>query len=186
MGEDIHTLQHKLVYAMVVAGKSARFANAACNRFFRALPVGTTPLAWIHAMAEGELASRLREARTGKYEKLTQGLQELADANLDLRKCKPADLERIHGIGPKTSRFWIMWTRPDAQYATLDVHILRWLREQGHDAPKQTPSSRKAYARLEKTFLTEADKRGKTPRELDSEIWEASASAPNVAATRGG
>lgn len=182
---DYHELQVKLVYAMIVAGKSARFANRACHRFFRDLPVGVSPLAWIREMAEGELDGKLREARTGKYEKLRQGLQQLAEANLDLQSCSPTDLEKIHGIGPKTARFWILWTRPDARYAALDVHILRWMRMQGYDAPKQTPSSAKAYARLEQAFLSEADKRGKTPRELDHEIWSAGASAANITATRG-
>jgi thermostable 8-oxoguanine DNA glycosylase len=112
-------------------------------------------------------------------------LQQLAEAGLNLQTCEPADLEKIHGIGPKTARFWILWTRPDARYAALDVHILRWMRERGHKAPKQTPSAPKTYARLEKAFLAEADKRGLTPRELDFKIWQASASAANVAATRG-
>lgn len=184
MADDYHEMQVKLVYAMIVAGKSARFANQACHRFFRTMPVGTSPFAWIRGMADGELDGKLREARTGKYEKLCQGLQELAAAGLELTTCGPAALELIHGIGPKTARFWILWTRPDARYAALDVHILRWMRAQGYEAPRQTPSTSSTYIKLEKAFLFEADERGMTPRELDRQIWEAGATAANVAATR--
>jgi hypothetical protein len=47
MAVDYHELQVKLIYAMIVAGKSARFANQACHRFFRNMPVGTLPFTWI-------------------------------------------------------------------------------------------------------------------------------------------
>jgi thermostable 8-oxoguanine DNA glycosylase len=79
---------------------------------------------------------------------------------------------KIHGIGPKTSRFFILWTRPHERYAALDVHILRWLRGLGHNAPRSTPNGRK-YGELEKIFLSEADKRGLSPGELDAQVWEA-------------
>ena len=63
-----------------------------------------------------------------------------------------------------------MHTRPDEQYAALDVHILRWLRTKGYDAPKGTPTGER-YRELELNFISEAEKRGMTPAELDSAIW---------------
>lgn len=177
--EALFEIQIKLIYAMIVAGKSAAFADTACRRLFQGLPHRTLPFRWIREMDSDALMIRLREARTGNYGKLHRGLQELTRAHLDLRVCGPEELEQIHGVGPKTSRFWLLWTRPDANYAALDVHVLRWLRAQGHAAPKQTPSSAKAYAALEKVFLEEAKRRGLTARELDLQIWEAASSAAN-------
>jgi thermostable 8-oxoguanine DNA glycosylase len=92
---------------------------------------------------------------------------------LDVATCDIHDLEEVWGIGRKTSRFFVMYTRPeDQEYAILDVHILRWLREQGHDsAPMQTPRSKKKYELLENAFIWEAQARGMTPLELDTVIW---------------
>jgi thermostable 8-oxoguanine DNA glycosylase len=130
-------------------------------------------------MDNDELDRRLREARTGNYGKLARGLRELVDARLDLARCTPAELQRVYGIGPKTSRFWILWTRPGARYAALDVHVLRWLRSLDYQAPASTPANPKLYDQLERAFLAEADRRGLTPRELDFEIWQAGSQATN-------
>jgi thermostable 8-oxoguanine DNA glycosylase len=170
-------LQKRLLYAMIVAGKSAEFANAVFSRFMRGCSV--LPFSWIAKMGDDELLERLTTAKTGNYTKLARGFRELVDAAIDLRSCGPEQLEEIHGIGPKTARFWLLWTRPNARYAALDVHILRWLREQGYAAPKATPAYTVRYQQLEKAFLAEADKRGMTPRELDLQIWETAASKRN-------
>lgn len=169
-------LQWRIIYSAIVAGKSARFAENAVRKLFG--EYGENPfdviLAWENAfgiLKSHLLESKLRVARTGNYGKLTRTLSELARSKIDLRTCTPADLERIHGIGPKTSRFFILWTRPDARCAALDVHILRWLGERGYKVPKNTPQSAKAYAVLEKAFLDEAEKLGMSPAELDRRVW---------------
>jgi thermostable 8-oxoguanine DNA glycosylase len=123
-----------------------------------------------HVNKAGRLETILRESRTGNYTKLAACIRGLLTAKLDLATCAPIDLEAIHGIGPKTSRFFILWTRPGAEYAALDVHVLRWLRLMGHDAPKATPTGAK-YAELERVFLVLAKSFGMTPRELDHAIW---------------
>jgi endonuclease III len=177
---DLCTLQSKLIYSMIVAGKSAKFANEACKKLLAELPPGRLPFDWLKAMNGRELENELRRARTGQYERLGRGLHDLALANIDLATCGPEELEEIKGIGPKTARFWLLWTRPDANYAALDVHVLRWMRSLGYKAPKHTPSSRKEYARLEHAFLEEARKRGVTTRELDFAVWQAGATEANV------
>jgi thermostable 8-oxoguanine DNA glycosylase len=65
----------------------------------------------------------------------------------------------------------VLHSRPDQQIAVLDTHILKWLREQGYNVPKATPPKAR-YTIIEKDFLTECDKAGKTPAELDLEIWK--------------
>lgn len=165
-------LQLRLLYAVIVAGKSAKFAEQAMARLFAGLG-NELPFHRIKVwFCNGYLDYRLRLAKVGNYGKIFKAFHEVAFADLDLRTCSPAQLEAIHGIGPKTARFFIIWTRTDARVAALDVHILRWLGQQGYKAPRQTPQGRR-YAELEAAFLAEADKRGLTPHQLDAQIWSA-------------
>jgi thermostable 8-oxoguanine DNA glycosylase len=174
--------QARLIYSIIVAGKSANFADAATRKLLGnsdVLPFNQVK-SWITEESQGgrKLADKLREARVGNYTKIEgalRGIIEAVSRGFDLTVCTPQELETIHGIGPKTSRFFIMWTRPEEEFAALDVHVLRWLREQGYDAPKATPSSKKKYSELERAFVAEAHKRGMTARELDEQIWVAGA-----------
>lgn len=166
-------LEYRIVYSIVVAGKSASFAEAALDRLFCLRKIGESPFAYLRALvATGTLEKALRLSRTGNYSKIERALRALVSAEIDLHTCSPEQLEEIHGIGPKTSRFFIIWTRPDADFAALDTHVLKWLRFIGHDAPKSTPTQGKRYAELQRIFLTEARARGMTARALDAEIWD--------------
>lgn len=124
------------------------------------------------AYGEGNLERRLRELRFGQYTKLTRALMEFVEAGLDLMECSIDDLEAIHGIGPKTSRYFILRTRPGARVAALDTHILKWLRDRGYDVPKATPQSKKRYREIEDIFLAESDELHIDPDQLDAAIWE--------------
>jgi len=174
VAEDVTVLyhQHQLIYSLIVAGKAASFAREALKRLFRDEdPPFETVRGWIR---KGCLMRKLKAARTGNYTKLSKALRQLVSVeNLDLTQCSIEDLEAFHGIGPKTARFFVLWTRPDAQCAALDVHILRWLQSLGYDAPRQTPASRKRYHELEEVFLKEAAIRRLTPANLDRKIWDA-------------
>lgn len=94
----------------------------------------------------------------------------MARLSREIRNYTVEDLEQIHGVGMKTSRFFVVHSRPDQRYTILDTHILKWLGKQGYNVPKSTPP-RKRYLELEKTFLDECDKRNRNPAELDLEIW---------------
>lgn len=175
----------RLIYSVIVAGKSADFADVAVRRLIDG-DVAATPFEQIRStISVGDLDKRLRFARVGNYAKIEKCLRELVVAGVDLLTCTPDDLEKIHGIGRKTSRFFILWTRPEEKHAALDVHILRWMRSLGYDAPKATPSNQKKYAELEKAFLAEADKRGMSARDLDYKIWsEGAGRGENIAPER--
>lgn len=165
-------LEYRLLYSMVVAGKSAKFADAAMERFLGDPAGDWTPFMYVeYLVTRGLLRQHLEEARTGNYTKLALAFEQVAKADIDLATCTPTDLEAIHGIGPKTSRFFIIWTRPEASFAALDTHVLKWLRHVGHKAPKSTPSGAK-YAYFEGIFLALAKTRGMTARDLDAAIWD--------------
>jgi hypothetical protein len=179
--KKLHELEWSLIYSLIVAGKSATFADRATQEFVMRLrgdvPPGhmRTPFQIIRIMNDpAKLEGLLKLAKTGNYGKLTRALTEIAGAHINLETCGPEELERIHGIGPKTSRFFILWTRPGAEYAALDTHILAWLRETVgvDDAPKSTPPAGKLYERLEAIFIKQAKQRNLTPRELDWQIWK--------------
>lgn len=166
-------LEWRILYAVIVAGKSAKFADQAIAKLKELLLQhnSVTPFQAIRVVSNvGKLEAFLRAAGTGNYTKIGRCFTELVNAEINLRTCRPPDLEKFHGIGPKTSRFFVLWTRPNSRYAALDVHILRWMKGLGYDAPKSTPTGDK-YLELEAAFIREADERGVTPRELDFSIW---------------
>lgn len=169
-------LQYRICYAVVVAGKNAKFADRVVRDLFDS-HYCPFDLIKFWSRISGGVERELRRAKTGNYKKIARAFVELATADIDLRTCAPEHLEQIHGIGPKTARFFVLWTRPDARYAALDVHVLRWLRERGYDAPRQTPGG-KRYRELEVAFLREADEMRMTPAELDKQIWMAGSGFP--------
>ena len=165
-------LEARLIYSAMVAGKSARFADRVVRRLLDSGDAADSPFQMIRRWEHwGSLPDLLREIRSGSYTRLGRALPEMA--RLDPRTCTLEELERVHGIGPKTARFFLLWTRPGVRVAALDTHILKFLRSLGHDAPKSTPTAGRRYRELEDAFLAEADKRGQTPRDLDWEVWDA-------------
>ena len=167
-----------LLFCIAVAGKNGRQTLARVERFLESCvrddDEDYSPFIYIQNLINGRnLLKELKRLRFGQYTKLVRAFTEVIFAGLNLDRCRTRDLEKIHGIGPKTSRYFIMRTRPAAKVAALDTHILRWLRDQGyHDIPKSTPQSSMAYYRIETIFLAEAKKRRMRPSRLDAEIWE--------------
>lgn len=166
--------EYWLIYAIIVAGKSAKFAEQKMEAL--GLTKEASSIRLIGRIAGyGDLKQWLKEARTGCYGKLVRAFTDIECRDINAVTCTLDELEKIHGVGPKTARFFLMMRDPGARYAALDTHILKWLRAQGYAAPKSTPQSRKKYLELEAIFLQLADKihlaTGVTPRELDYLIW---------------
>ena len=168
--EEIWKLEEFLLHAIAVAGKNSSTTNAALQRFYKQAPKSCGPFNKIRYLdARKRLIDALRAARLGNYGKNERAFREAAESDIDLTSCTIGDLENIHGVGPKSSRYFLLHSR-GGEFAALDTHVLKWLREQGYDAPKTTPTGRK-YKELEAIFIKEARKLGKPPAQLDREIW---------------
>lgn len=180
-------LQEALMFAVLVAGKRADQQavklEAMISEFRDSVhdSMELTPLGGLWAKIDRDKLLHIVHAnRIGQYSRIIGAFDQLSEvlpptnsssSLLDLRACTASDLESIPGIGPKTSRFFILHTRPDANVACLDVHILSYLRDLGHSAPKSTPVG-KEYVRLENIFLSHAKDVGKDAATLDLEIWK--------------
>ena len=169
-----------LLFAIVVAGKTAKTQARLLKEFFDLTEglVGpfSSPFEAISLLRKkGLLLEALKRSNLGQYTRLVRCLSELVDTKLDLRTCSCEQLEHIHGIGFKTSRFFIVHSRPDANYAILDTHILRYIRDEMgvEDAPRSTPGTLKTYLKYEQMFLDHCREKGHTPANFDLQIWVA-------------
>ena len=89
----------------------------------------------------------------------------------DLNAVTLDELQEVRGISTKTSRFFLTHSREDFDEPVLDTHILRFLKDEGHDVPDSTPQNPKTYAEIAKIFNEIAVARNKSVTDLDLEIW---------------
>jgi len=163
-------LEHSLLFWILAAGKNGTRAAKITNKIIRDLP---SPLfAHLKTFSLQETIRMCTYYRTGCQTIKGRAIYEVVNSNLNLKTCSAEELEKIYGIGPKTARCFIMHSRKNTQFAGLDTHILKFLEIMGvADVPKQTPSSKKEYQRLEKSFIKLATIYNKEPAILDLEIW---------------
>jgi endonuclease III len=134
-------------------------------------PEAVSPFDIIKYIVENaDLAQEMKKYGIGCYNFKSKSFKELINSNLNLRICSVDDLEKIAGIGPKSSRCFLLHSRPNQSLAGLDRHILRFMRDLGHDVPQSTPTGKK-YKEIEQKFIKIAQDLGKTPAELDLECW---------------
>jgi len=164
-------LEELILFCVAVGGKTASFIAQALDEFLAGYP-GTSPFDVIrHLHRAGVLEDAIRGSRLGKHARLARAYAELVDSGIDLRTCSINDLEAVHGIGSKTSRFFLLHTRPNQQLAVLDTHVLRFMRSRGfRNIPKATPTGRR-YREIEAKFLALAAREGRDPAEFDLAIW---------------
>jgi thermostable 8-oxoguanine DNA glycosylase len=169
-------LEATAIFSVLVAGKTALTMARALERLLKIArqqaPVKRTmPFKLLREFNQHQLARIMLQAGVGCYNQKARTIYELVRSGLDLRTCTAADMERVTGIGPKTSRLFILHTRRKQRLAVLDVHILRYLRELGHNVPIHTPGSSRRYAQIEALCLMLADQAGLAPADWDLSIW---------------
>ena len=164
-------LQCFILFAIMVAGKKAKMMAPKLDHFLF-VNDKLTPFEFIRMLIDnGVLYGALLHSKIGKYKLLLQSLPQLVNSGLDLHTCTIEDLEKIKGIGPKSSRFFILHSRPNQRIACLDVWILKYLKSLGYKVPKQTPSGKK-YLEIEKIYLKICDDNGYDPAEFDLFLWK--------------
>jgi len=157
------------LFCIMVAGKNADQTAAKLDALTRDAPQDASIIRWL--ATGGSLDAKLREHRIGQYARISQAIYDSVD--LDLRNDSVGQL-MVFGVGPKTARFFVLYTRRGAKVAVLDTHILRWMRERFGLAatPKATPQA-KVYAHHEAVALKLIDQTypGLTVAEADLRIW---------------
>lgn len=164
-------LQAFWLYCILVAGKNADQAMKVLNRL-RVREAPNIPIIdALCAMHPTDLHNVLVVNRVGQYQRITRAIRE--SHGLNFRLASVENLQNVFGVGPKTARFFILHSRPKAQVAVLDTHVLAWLRRHSVDAPSTTPQNPKEYARLESLWLRliGAYFPNLTPAEADLLIW---------------
>ncbi len=167
-------LQRFLIFCICVAGKPAQITSKklAQAKFWNE----ELPLSYIFANQD-LLLPQLLEIKIGQYGRIQKALviasTMINNGQLNLFSCAPSDLEKIPGVGPKSSRFLILHSRSNQRFAVLDTHILKYMKENNLDTsiPKNTPNG-KRYARLEAKFIEYCDALGKSIAEVDLDIWK--------------
>lgn len=166
-------LQEFFLFTVVVAGKTAYIQANKLEMFLKnAWLKSMTPFEYIdYLIKKDHLREMVCEVKLGQYNRLTTVFKN--STKLDLSTVTTDELEKIPGIGPKTSRFFLLHSRPNQKFAVLDTHVLTWLGENVANlvVPKTTPQSPSRYKTLESIFLKEAKKRNITPEDFDLQIW---------------
>jgi thermostable 8-oxoguanine DNA glycosylase len=171
-------LQELLMFCILVAGKTAYIQAGKLEQFLNSirerlmLSDQVKPFEIIKSANDhGILLQEIQKAKLGQYNKITKAFDYLINNKIDLFKCGPMDLEKVPGIGMKTSRFFILHSRNIKTLAVLDVHILKFLGTLGYKVPKTTPNQ-KQYYYLEQKFLEYCRANDLHPATADLEIWK--------------
>ncbi len=184
---DEAQLQEFLLFCLLVQGKKAEmqavklecFLNFLAHFTGERMPFKMVNVAMNYELDDEDDSNILFKAAKqfglGQYGRLCRAVEDFIQLP-PLTQVTVKQLESCYGMGPKSARFFIVHSRPNQQYAILDVHILRWLRAQGVEAPQSTPQGKK-YAEIEKIFLQFVRHSGKSVAEFDLDIWKENAYA---------
>lgn len=171
-------LEEMILWWICAAGKNGVVAaknldNFLTNWWVTLGDVHLSPFEIVEEVAErGLLAEELKRHGIGCYNNKANYMLNLIRANLDLKKCTVEQLEAVKGIGAKTARCFVIHSRKNQWYAGLDTHVLKYLRDQGHEVPKSTPpKGSKKYRQLEDLFLKYVKESGSSVAEFDLNVW---------------
>jgi len=159
-----------LLFSVSVAGKNSKVQAQKLQQFLSGSNNDETPFQYIARLGEG-LTDAIKACKLGQYDRISRCFAELSKK--DITSVSFLELLSVSGIGPKTANFFLMHSRKDYVGAALDTHILKFIREQGYDAPKATPPV-KQYLKWQTIFLDLCARLwpNRTIAEIDLEIWK--------------
>jgi thermostable 8-oxoguanine DNA glycosylase len=172
-------LEEFLLFSIMVAGKNSQQTAKKLDSFLFATMGLISPLDWIANLVkikENKISSTdplmvcMKNHKLGQYNRLFSAFTGILQFKGRLSSVTVQELESVKGIGPKTARFFLLHSRPNQEIAVLDTHILHWMRDNGIQAPKTTPSGEK-YLKFEKMFIDIAKKNDISIADLDLRIW---------------
>lgn len=177
---SLSELEEFILFCFLNHGKNAEMQIQKLDSFLKstrslAKDASLTPFECVRFLIDCDLLEiYTRKAKLGQYKYVVDpGFREIVTCGIDLRACSCEDLEKIKGLSFKSSRYFILHSRPSQKLAVLDRHILKYLREIGHEsAPKNAPQNYKQYRYWEGIFLKECEKRNVDPANFDLEIWK--------------
>lgn len=189
-------IQSMFLFAVAVAGKPSRITAEKINGLLDDIEVDQQddyapdeirrmgPLEYLMYLEHEPFIEMIKERKLGKYNtwlKLWRWFNDLkprlsSDASISkfLNTASIQSLERIPGVKFKTSRFFILHSRSNAECVPLDTHILRFLRDRGVPCvPNVTPGSQRIYLGLEKIAVEALKSLGySTLAKADLETWK--------------
>lgn len=180
-------LEESILFWVCAAGKNGRTAVRCLNYLLNDIngyelgPFNAIKIwgYYIHPETQEGWAEMLRDCGIGCYTHKAKTMFQLAVSNLNLKTCSASDLEEIYGIGPKTSRCFILHSRENVQVAGLDTHMLKHLRKLGYDVPRNTPTGNK-YLTTEAIVLMLAKEAGMSPAQFDLMVWNRYSVRPSI------
>lgn len=107
-------LEEVLLFWVLAAGKKAVNASKSLNLFLGENV--KAPFAYIKTLTIDEISNLMKSCGIGCYNNKAFTFYQLAHSNLNLKECNTEDLEKIKGIGMKTSRCFIIHSRKNANY----------------------------------------------------------------------
>jgi thermostable 8-oxoguanine DNA glycosylase len=179
-----------LLFCIVVAGKTAYIQAQKLNDFLVSvntrlmMPENINPFQSLKSAEQhGILFEEIKKAKLGQYKKIYSGFKFITQIDYNLSKMTPQILEKIPGIGMKSSRFFLLHS--DTFYkdkiAILDTHILKFIKENIDDkAPKSTPVIPITYIFWEDMFLSWCRKNNKNVADFDLEVWKSYARVAKI------
>mgnify|MGYP003705459923 CR=1 FL=1 len=110
-------LQELLLFCILVAGKTAYIQAGKLEQFLNSirerlmLSDQVKPFEIIKSANDhGILLQEIQKAKLGQYKKINKAFDYLIKNKIDLFNCGTIELEKVPGIGLKTSRFFIFST----------------------------------------------------------------------------
>ena len=172
-GRGDAALQEFWLFCVAVAGKKATMIAGKVDEFLSGRAEGELPFDYVRRLvSEGRLVSRMQEVKIGKYALLDKAWSfTVSDAGPDLRTASADELQAIHGVGFKTSRFFVLHSRADADVAVIDTHVLKYIASLGHEVPSSIPVG-EPYLKLEAIMLSAARSAGMTMADFDLMVWK--------------
>lgn len=164
---DDRELQEFWLFCILVANKNAARMAVVTDNICTGL---TNPLYDLAKLSETDLHDRLVAHRTGQYKRIQSAI--LDSAKLCLRTCSLSDLLNVKGVGDKTARYFLVYTRPNQRLAVIDTHIKKYLIERGYVLTGLS------YAELEGLMLYEQGNSGMEMYDFDLWVWSRYARKP--------